>query len=101
MRLEDVAALYMEEKARRLRASTLEGYESALRLHVLPRFGGAELSELTFEEVQAWVDSLPLPGQAGKAYKTLRQVVRWAIRRERPRQLPRVGGRHGLGPTFR
>lgn len=31
--------------------------------------------------MQDWVDGFALPGAAEKAYKTMRQVIRWAIRR--------------------
>ena len=79
----EAAELYMSEKSRRLRASTLEGYESALRLHVLPEWEDAEVESIGYEAVQRWVDSFGLPGAAEKAYKTLRQVIRWAIRRLR------------------
>lgn len=81
MLFEDAARLYMADKSRRLRACTLAGYESALRCHVLPRWAGTELESITPEALQWWVDGLELPGVAAKAYKTLRQVVRWAIRR--------------------
>lgn len=77
----DAAEKYMADKGKRLRASTLEGYRSALELHVLPRWAGVELGEMTPEGVQAWVDGFERPGAAEKAYKTLRQVIRWAIRR--------------------
>lgn len=77
----EAAERYMEEKRPRLRASTLEGYESALRLHVLPTWGQVEIGEMTPEGLQGWIDGFELPGAAEKAYKTLRQVVRWAIRR--------------------
>lgn len=81
MLFETAAREYMDDKARRLRACTLAGYESALALHVLPRWGGVELESIAPEDVQAWVDGFDLPGAAEKAYKTLRQVIRWAIRR--------------------
>lgn len=81
MRFEDAARLYMDDKRARLRACTLAGYESALALHVLPRWGWTELDAITPEDVQGWVDAFDLPGAAEKAYKTLRQVLRWAIRR--------------------
>lgn len=81
MLVTDAAERYMADKSRRLRASTLEGYRSALELHVLPRWGACDLAEITPEAVQSWVDSFGLPGAAEKAYKTLRQVVRWSIRR--------------------
>lgn len=81
MLFEDAAERYMTDKACRLRVCTLAGYESALRCHVLPRWSGVELEAITPEALQGWVDGLELPGAAAKAYKTLRQVVRWAIRR--------------------
>ena len=81
MLFEVAAAEYMDDKAKRLRACTIAGYESALALHVLPRWGGVELEAIAPEDVQAWVDGFALPGAAEKAYKTLRQIVRWAIRR--------------------
>lgn len=37
MLVKEAAEKYMSDKAKRLRASTLEGYRSALELHVLPR----------------------------------------------------------------
>lgn len=81
MLFRECAAMYMEEKRARRRASTCEGYESALRLHVLPRWGAAEMGAISSEGVQAWVDSIGRPGAAEKAYKTFRQVVRWSIRK--------------------
>ena len=77
----EATALYLSDKARRVRASTLAGYESALRCHVLPRWGAVDLVAITPEAVQEWVDGFSLAGAADKAYKTLRQVIRWSIRR--------------------
>ncbi len=84
MLFREASEKYMADKGKRLRASTLEGYRSALELHVLPRWAGVELGEMTPEGVQAWVDGFERPGAAEKAYKTLRQVIRWAIRRLGP-----------------
>ncbi len=81
MLVKEAVEKYMSDKAKRLRASTLEGYRSALKLHVLPRWADVELDAITPEDVQSWVDDFELPGAAEKAYKTLRQVIRWAIRR--------------------
>ena len=81
MLLSDAVDEYLEDKAKRLRGNTLEGYISALRRHVLPAFGSREVEEITHDEVQAWVDSIPTYGAAGKAYKTLRQVYRWVVRK--------------------
>lgn len=78
-------AEYMADKRKRLRATTLEGYESALRCHVLPTWGGREVESITYEELQAWVDDFTLPGAAEKAFKTFRQVFRWALRRRQLR----------------
>lgn len=81
MKVSDAAALYMADRSRRLRATTLEGYASALRRHVLPRWGDVDLADVTHGGLQEWVDSFELPGAARKAFKTLRQVLRWASRR--------------------
>ena len=72
---------YLPEKRARRRATTVEGYESSIRLHVLPAFGSMEIAEITRDAVQAWVDSIHGAGAAEKAYKCLRQIIRWAMRR--------------------
>ena len=85
MKLKEAAAEYMEEKRRTRRANTVEGYESALRCHVLPRWGDVDVEDIECEDVQAWVLSFDKPGAAKKAFKTLRQVLRWTIRRHKLR----------------
>lgn len=85
MLFSEAAAEYMADKRKRLRATTLEGYESAIHCHLLPAWGGREMETITFEEMQEWVDSFALPGAAEKAYKTFRQIYRWALRRHQLR----------------
>lgn len=77
--------MYLEDKSKRLRGTTIEGYESAVRCHIMPAWGGREIASITFEELQAWVDSIPKPGAAEKAYKTFRQIYRWILRRKQLR----------------
>ena len=77
--------MYWEDKSKRLRGNTLEGYASALRCHVLPAWGNREVESIAFDEVQAWVDSIPTYGAAIKAFKTFRQVYRWVLRRRQLR----------------
>lgn len=72
---------YLPEKWARRRANTVEGYESSLKCHVLPRWGSYEIADIDRDDLQAWVDSFDKPGAGWKAYKTLRQVIRWAIRK--------------------
>lgn len=81
MNIEEISAAYIAEKRRVRRESTVEGYESALRIHVLPRWGSMEVGDIQPEDIQEWVLSFDRPGAAEKAYKTLRQVIRWAIRK--------------------
>lgn len=85
MLFSEAATEYMADKRKRLRATTLEGYESALRCHVLPAWGDREVESITYEELQAWVDDFTRPGAAEKAFKTFRQVFRWALRRRQLR----------------
>lgn len=85
MLFEDACARYLESKRARLRATTMEGYESAVRRHLLPRWSGTDLEAIAPEDIQAWVDGFELAGAAEKAYKTLRQIIRWSIRKLRVR----------------
>ena len=87
MLFSDAATEYMEDKGKRLRATTLEGYASAIRCHLMSQWGGREIETITFEHVQDWVDRFDLPGAAEKAYKTFRQIYRLVIRRHQLRIL--------------
>ena len=75
----------MADRAKRLRATTLEGYESAIRKHIAPAWTGREVESITHEELQSWVDSIPTAGAADKAFKTFRQIYRWTIRKHQLR----------------
>lgn len=82
MLFSELASMYLEDKRdgrKAVRPNTLEGYTSAINNHLLPRWGRAEVETIDFESVQSWVDSFPEGRGAEKAYKTLRQMVRWAI----------------------
>lgn len=81
MLFDTAVAEYWRDKSCRLRGNTLEGYASAIRRHLLPAWSGRELESITHEELQRWVDSVPTYGAAEKAYKTFRQIFRWALRR--------------------
>ena len=81
MLFSDAATEYMEDKGKRLRATILEGYASAIRCHLMSQWGGLEIETITFEHVQDWVDRFDLPGAEEKAYKTFRQIYRLVIRR--------------------
>lgn len=85
MLFKDAAAEYMADKRKRLRATTLEGYESAIRCHLISKWGEREIDSITFEQVQEWIDEFDLAGAAEKAYKTFRQIYRWILRRHQLR----------------
>lgn len=85
MLVSEAAGAYLEDRRARLRPHTVEGYESAIRRHVLPALGALDVAEVTFEAVQAWVDSIPTPGAALKAFKTFRQLYRWTLKRRQMR----------------
>ena len=90
MLFDEVVYLYVEAKSegrKPVRPNTLEGYLSAIRCHLIPKWSGREIESLTADELQAWVDSFERPGAASKAFKTLRQIVRWYIRAYRVRTI--------------
>lgn len=72
---------YLPEKRIRRRANTVDGYESSIKKHVIPAFGDRRLDEITRDEIQSWIDRFDLAGAAEKAYKCIRQMFRWAIRK--------------------
>lgn len=80
MKIKELAALYIADKRQHRRANTVEGYESALKCHVLPRWGELSIEDIDPEDIQDWIDDFDKPGAAHKAYKTLRQVIRWSIK---------------------
>ena len=82
MLFSELAEMYLADKRegrKAVRANTLEGYVGAMRNHLLPRWGRAEVESISYEDVQAWVDSFPDGRGVEKAYKCLRQAIRWAI----------------------
>lgn len=84
MLFDSVLAAYLDAKRAKVRPNTYAGYESAARCHLLPRWGGMQLEDIRHADVQEWVSGMSY-GAAAKAHKTLRQVLRWAIRTYRLR----------------
>lgn len=79
---------YLPAKRQRRRTNTVDGYESSIRLYVVPRWGDMAIADIDPDEVQVWVDELAKtagPGGAWKAFKCLRQIVRWALAKWRLR----------------
>lgn len=85
MLIKELAVLYIADKREKRRANTIEGYESALKCHVLPRWGHMRIEDIDPDDIQEWLDDFEKPGAAKKAYKTLRQVIRWSIKKMRLR----------------
>ena len=101
MLFEEACYLYIADKSegrKPVRPNTLEGYLSAIRCHLMPKWCGVEIERITADDLQAWVDSFDKPGSAAKAFKTMRQIVRWYLKKFRVRiydetqgvELPRV-----------
>lgn len=85
MNITKIATEYLEEKEQRRRTSTVDGYRSSITLYVLPEFGERDVDSIEPEQIQSWIDSFEKPGAAEKAFKCLRQIINWAIRKFRLR----------------
>lgn len=74
---------YLPDRRKRRKPNTIYGYESSINLHVIPKWGDMTLGEITHDAVQEWVDGLSQTdahvGGAKKAYKCLRQIIRWSM----------------------
>lgn len=80
MQVSTVCDMYLDNREERVRPNTMEGYRSAILGHIVPDLGNLEITDLTAHRLQEWVSTISSRGAAEKAYKTLRQVIRWAIR---------------------
>ena len=79
---------YVEDKQngrKPVRPNTLEGYLSAIKCHLMPKWQGRVIESITSSELQSWMDAFELPGAADKAWKTFRQVYRWYLKTYRVR----------------
>lgn len=65
---------------KKLRRSTVVGYESAYRCHIQPRFGSIELEQITVEAIEIWLASFEKTGAAKKSYAVLRCILRKAFK---------------------
>ena len=101
MLFEQAAYLYIQDKTegrKPVRPNTLEGYLSAIKCHLMPRWCGVEIEAINADQLQAWLDSFERAGAAHKALKTFRQIFRWYLRKFRVQvvdptqyvELPRV-----------
>lgn len=72
---------YLPDRRKRCAPITMYGYESSINLHVLPRWEDTPICEITHDDIQDWVDSMPqdIPGGIEKAFKCLRQVIHWSM----------------------
>jgi integrase len=92
--LETVAAQWFAGKIN-LRPTTRARYESALQVHVLPRWGSTPLDRLEHGEIQAWLAQLSAAGQSGasvrKAHGVLSAILELAVRDRRLPANPAAG----------
>ncbi|HEX3510591.1 MAG TPA: tyrosine-type recombinase/integrase [Solirubrobacteraceae bacterium] len=65
----DAVAEYMRwlEQDRARKPTTLRGYESIMRAHLLPAFGDRRLEDITADEVEAWSAQLAARGLANSS----------------------------------
>lgn len=88
MLFDECVYLYVEDKTegrKKVRANTLEGYLSAIRCHLMPKWSGREIESITADELQEWVDGFEKAGAARKSFFTFRQIYRWHLRTHRVR----------------
>jgi len=88
MLFEQAVYEYVDDKQfgrKRVRPNTMEGYLSAIKCHLMPKWQGREMESIGSDELQEWLDGFELAGAADKAWKTFRQVYRWWLRAYRVR----------------
>jgi len=67
-----------------LKPKTLDGYQSLLRIHIVPRFGAARLDRIDGLSVEQWIADLQAAGLSAsrirQAHRVLSQVLEAAVR---------------------
>jgi hypothetical protein len=63
---------YRSLKLANKKGTTVHGYETNIRAYYLPEFGGMQLSEISIEAVQAFLNQKRLEGKAIQALKNLK-----------------------------
>lgn len=84
VRLDEVAAAWLESIESRRKPKTVEGYERLLHVHVLPAFGSRRVGTITYADVDRFVRSVEAlgrrPGTVRNAFYVLKMVLDYAIR---------------------
>src|SRR5918992_329306 len=79
---EDWAVHWLATKVR-LKPKTLDGYESLLRVHLLPEFGRTQIARIDPIQVQEWVAALDAAGlitsRMRQAYQLLSSMLKSAV----------------------
>ena len=78
----DAVAAWFAAKRQNVTSNTAAGYETALRLHVLPAFGGLPVTELTQGAVQAQVDRWQQAGMGATLVNRCLLILRGAMARQ-------------------
>jgi len=91
------------ETTANLKPKTREGYESLLRVHILPTFGAWRISDVDRASVRSWVSRLQAdglsPSRTRQARGVLSQVLEFAVESGASKANPARGIRVVGGPT--
>ena len=81
--LEDWAESWLANRTH-LKPKTFSGYESLLKVHILPRFGSAPLDRIDSLSIEAWIADLKASGLSAsrirQAHNVLSQILKSAVR---------------------
>lgn len=89
----DLGAVWIENRSN-LKPSTYRSVESAWRVHVEPRWGTKQVSEVRFSEVEAWAGELARaksPSTVLRAHGVLLSILEGAVRDRRILSNPAAG----------
>ena len=90
----DFAARWLATRSH-LKPRTFEGYESLLRVHILPAFGTTRLDRIDTMSIEAWINKLLSDGLSAartrQAHQVLRQILAAAVKARYVPSNPAVG----------
>ena len=80
LRMGDYVRSWLERAAKRVRPSTLYGWQYMVDHHIMPALGGLLLREVTAARVQAWIDKIVSRDTARRARRILYTCLEDAVR---------------------
>ena len=79
----EVVSMWAKKKVKRVKASSWRDYRSIMNHHILPKFGNTPIKDITFDDVENFVDDLTCGNKRkNNILVPMRSVFRYASKKD-------------------